>query len=80
MNIDIDNCRGQSYRAIKNHSTQKALVKDETARLLDRSNSLESAIFSEFWESIFNIVSKILQSVDTDVEVVSKFTHRFSRK
>ncbi|KAF2881352.1 hypothetical protein ILUMI_24821, partial [Ignelater luminosus] len=54
---------------------QKALVKNEATGLLAQLNSLETAILSEFCGSIlkqFNIVSKILQGVDTDVEVVSR--------
>lgn len=54
---------------------QKALVKNEATGLLAQLNSLETAILSEFWGSVlkqFNIGSKILQDVDTDVEVVSR--------
>ncbi|KAF2902130.1 hypothetical protein ILUMI_04063 [Ignelater luminosus] len=54
---------------------QNALVKNETTGLLAQENSLETAILLGFWGSIlkqFNIVSKILQAIDTDVEVVSR--------
>ncbi|KAF2904454.1 hypothetical protein ILUMI_01722 [Ignelater luminosus] len=65
-----------ALEAIKSDSAhQKALVKNKATRLLAQLDSLETAILSEFWESIlkqFNIVSRILQGVDTDVELVSR--------
>ncbi|CAG9812998.1 unnamed protein product [Phaedon cochleariae] len=65
-----------ALEAIRSDSAyHKALVKNEAAGLLPQLNSLETAILSEFWGSVlkrFGIVSKILQGVDTDVEVVSR--------
>ncbi|KAF2893680.1 hypothetical protein ILUMI_12483, partial [Ignelater luminosus] len=65
-----------ALEAIKSNSAyQKAFVRNEATGLLAQLNSLETAILSEFWGSIlkqFNIVSKILQGVDTDLEVVSR--------
>ncbi|CAH1118218.1 unnamed protein product [Phaedon cochleariae] len=65
-----------ALEAIRSDSAyHKALVKNEAAGLLAQLNSLETAILSEFWGSVlkrFGIVSKILQGVDTDVEVVSR--------
>ncbi|KAK4887129.1 hypothetical protein RN001_003400 [Aquatica leii] len=116
LNIDINNCRGQSYdnvsnmsgqynglqakikekcqddacasltkdwnqiisalKAIKSDSAyQKVFVKNEATGLLAQLNSLETAILSEFLGSVlkqFNITTKTLQGVDTDVEVVSR--------
>ncbi|CAG9789833.1 unnamed protein product [Diatraea saccharalis] len=65
----------KALEAIKsNSSQQKALIKNEATGLLAQLNSLETAILSEFWGSVlkqFNTVSKVLQGVDTNVEVVS---------
>ncbi|CAG9787080.1 unnamed protein product [Diatraea saccharalis] len=65
----------KALEAIKsNSSQQKAFIKNEATGLLAQLNSLETAILSEFWVSVlkqFNTVSKVLQGVDTNVEVVS---------
>ncbi|KAK4871488.1 hypothetical protein RN001_015612 [Aquatica leii] len=68
-------------KAIKSDSPyQKVFVKNKATGLLAQLNSLETAILSEFWGSVlkqFNIASKILQGVDTDVEVVSRLYESF---
>ncbi|KAL4705397.1 hypothetical protein ACJJTC_002420 [Scirpophaga incertulas] len=65
----------KALEAIKsNSSQQKALIKNEATGLVAQVNSLETAILSEFWGSVlkqFNSVSKVLQGVDTNIEVVS---------
>lgn len=64
-----------ALEAIKGDSGhQTALVRNEASGLIKQLISLETAILSEFWGAIlkqFNIASKILQGVDSDLEVVS---------
>ncbi|KAJ2939936.1 hypothetical protein O0L34_g6642 [Tuta absoluta] len=64
-----------ALEAIASDVSQKAVVKSEVTGLISQIKTLGTAILSELRESIlkqFNMVSKTLQGVDTDTEVVSK--------